>query len=96
MCTRLVYNRSICHTDYNYNYIGQFCQSGSSYSDVQNAVEYPIEVGKWFLNLQFPSSCSGQVIQYDVRFFLSSNDDFTAYVALWEIADIEASYHMVK
>ena len=65
--------------------LGQDCISGSSYEN-ENANSASIDTGHWYLNLEEPCSCSGEVVKYDVRYYDlgSASGDYSVNVAVWE------------
>ncbi len=70
------------------------CFSGSL--DAQEAADtYSIDQGYWYLNLQFPSSCSGQVTNYKVNYYDLLEGNNRVHIALWKQGDVEGTYEMV-
>ena len=74
---------------------GQTCYIGSMSQELSNAMPSP---GYWYLNLSSVSSCSGELEEYEVNYYYSSNFDGTYYVhvAMWEPGESNTSYTMVS
>ena len=58
----------------------QTCTVGSQYEEY-TAVSDP---QRWYLNLQLPANCSGNVTGYTAYYYpISNNDDYRAYIYMW-------------
>ena len=62
--------------------IGQDCRSGSFYES-ENANSAVIDRGFWYLNLEYPCSCSGKVNKYEAKHYPFSQAIYTVHIAVW-------------
>ena len=62
--------------------ICESCTVGSSYQEYDEVSD----PRRWYLNLQLPATCSGNVIEYTVYYYPVSgqnNRDYRAYISMW-------------
>ncbi len=76
---------------------GQSCQGGSFY-DTENPTPYSIETGNWYLNVERPCQCSGQLQTITVQYsMLQSQMNYRVNVAVWTpVEDGGDSYSVVS
>ena len=76
--------------------MAQDCTSGSLYEDEIDG-RGSVDRGYWYLNLEFPSSCSGRVSEYEVTYFSFSGTSqvHSADVALWAPGTVEGVYDII-
>ena len=73
---------------------GQDCESGSFYDDLNSNAVSSIDRGYWYLNLDKPCSCSGEVEMYVVKNYTLENADYNVYAAMWELME-DGKYHIM-
>ncbi len=74
---------------------GQDCASGSFYDDLNSNAVSSIDKGYWYLNLDKPCSCSGEVDKYEVRYFDLVAEVYKVQAAMWELNDEDGLYYRV-
>ncbi len=76
---------------------GQSCQGGSFYND-ETPTPYTIETGNWYLNVERPCLCSGELQTITVEFpMLQSFTVYRVTVAVWTpVEDGGDSYSVVS
>ena len=74
---------------------GQTCYIGSVSHELDKETPSP---GYWYLNLSSVSSCSGELEEYEVNYYDSSNSIgfYHVHVAMWEPGESNTSYTMVS
>ncbi len=77
-------------------YIGQDCESGSFYDNLDSNAVSSIDKGYWYLNLDKPCSCSGEVDKYEVEYYnLPEDKKYKVHAAMWELNEDHGLYYRV-
>lgn len=62
---------------------GDNCYAGLSYEN-SDATEASINKGYWYLNLEEPFTCSGELKKYEVFYYELDEEDYRVQAAIWK------------